>query len=95
MLSIWPTSTFEKSNEEQIVSVKADDKKHDISFDILQTIIPPTETTTSHRDYLRIPVATRDNRVIMYYLKRPVILQIRLHNFVNNNPLVPRLILSN
>ena len=33
--------------------------------------------------------------MIMYYLNRPAKLQIRSDTFVNNNPLVPRLIVSN
>ena len=75
--------------------MKPDNKKPDISFNVLETIIPPTEKTISHRDNLKIPVAARDNRMIMYYLKRPAVLQIRSDTFAKNNPLVPRLILSN
>nr|CAH0105748.1 unnamed protein product [Daphnia galeata] len=60
----------------------------------LSHIIPAAETTTTHRDYSKIPVVARDNRMIMYYLKRPAILQIRSVTFAKNNSLVPRLILS-
>ena len=57
--------------------------------------IPPAETTTTHRDYSIIPEAALENRMIMCYLKRPAIPQIKSDNVVKNNPLVPRLILSN
>jgi hypothetical protein len=71
-----PAPLRNETGVEQIVSVKPDDKKPDISFDVLESITPPAETTTTHRDYSKIPVVARDNRMIMYYLKRPPILQI-------------------
>lgn len=89
-----PAPLRNQTGQEQIVSLKANNNKPDISFDVLKTILSPTVTTTTHREYSRIPVAARDSRMIMYYLRRPAILQIRSDHFVENNPLVARLILS-
>ena len=71
-----PTHLREETGVEQIVAIKADPKKPDISFEVLSAIQPPAEATTTKRNYCNIPVAIRDNRMIMYYLKRPAIAPI-------------------
>ncbi len=56
---------------EQIIACKEDLSKPDISFQVLDAIQPPAKVVSSYRNFSRVPVAVRDNRMIMYYLKRP------------------------
>jgi hypothetical protein len=71
-----PTPLSEETGIEQIVVVKTDPQKPDISYEVMPAIQPPAEATTTKRNYSNIPVAIRDNRMIMNYLKRPTITSI-------------------
>jgi hypothetical protein len=88
-----PTHLREETGVEQIVAIKADPKKPDISFEVLPAIQPPAEATTTKRNYSNIPVAIRDNRMIMYYLKRPAIAPIASDSTPTTDPPTPTLTL--
>ena len=72
-----PVQLKEQTGCEEIIATQPDKTTPEIYFEVLDKIQPPAEAITSRRNFSTMPVAVRDSRVIMYYLKRPTILPIK------------------
>jgi hypothetical protein len=65
---------------------QTDHMKPNISFQVSPAIQPPAEDTTTKRNYSNIPEAVHDNRMIMFYLKRPAIAPIASYSMPPTDP---------
>ena len=79
-----PVKLRRETGCEQIVATNTSEDEPEITFKVLDSIEPPKEATTTKRNFSAVPVALRDKRLIMHYLKRPKILPTSKKNRNHN-----------